>query len=103
MGQSLHVPLLDSKTYCVGTIGYWWNRKKVFMVQNNDCVTFHTEGYPSIDLKQVDCPFGTIHAVQLSPLSIMITTDVGSRMVIARHRDKKTQRFCLEARTHSSN
>lgn len=101
MGQTLQVPLLDSKVYDVGTLGYWWNRKRVYIVQNETYITIIAEGYPTAYSSQLSLPFEILHSVQLNPLSIMCYTDKGSRVLINRKRNETTKKYTLEVLNQS--
>jgi len=101
MGQSLQVPLLDSKVYPIGTLGYWWGRKRVHIVQNETYITIVAEGYQTTYSSQLALPFETLHAVQLSAVSIMCYTDQGSRILINRKRHETTKKYALEVLNQS--
>ena len=100
MGQSLQVPLLDSKTYYIGTLGYWWGRKRVYLLQNDTYVTVVAEGYVNAYSHQL-LPFNSLHSAQLNPVSIMCTTNMGNRILIDRKRNETTKKFSLQISNQS--
>jgi hypothetical protein len=102
MGQSLQVPLLDSKVYDIGTLGYWWGRKRVYIVQNDDYITILAEGYKTTYSRQLSFPFESIHAVQLNAVSILFYTERGDRLLVTRQRHATTKQYTLEVLKQSS-
>jgi len=105
MGQTLQVPLLDpqvdSKVYDIGTLGYWWGRRRVYIVQNETYITIIAEGYKTAYSSQLALPFATLHTVQLNPVSILCYTDEGSRLLVNRQRNATTKQYTLEVLNQS--